>query len=762
VFKDLTGLTENQKNAMASLTTAMGTSEAFAGEAFKLSMAQEAARNLDRTLDQIESANKAGLLTDAEASQATRDALLRSLGEDATQTKDVTELSGVTEALNQLGTAPSGSASITRSSGENSETVSVTKDAASALTIGSAPVERVVDLPDILTETPLIMDKVDSSRTYVTHTNSRKVNTVRDRLAQKVTVNGAQGILDLFQSAVDANLLTIDGDNYKYRAKVRVGYPADPANLSKAATPAVSTQKYPLVVILHGRADSWIQSGSPIDTGKVAASGHKVFTIALTNQRNHAGYDYLQKWLAEPGRAMVSVSIETNITNQLDLLTKMRAQIVIDVLTELEKRSATDPIFSKVDFQNIGLMGHSRGGEAVVLIDERLRGSKKFGIRAVCSLAPTDILGCSTTANAPLFVAAPPPKARPVSYLVMYGGLDFVLGERTAGQLDVNGSGFRLYDRSTADKAMVYPTFCCHSRFNTVWEDAGKKKALTAVPALPPGSQVENGIVLPGAVHSGSIHQALAKEYIGGFFDLTLNKDAGLEPLFNNTLANASQQPVAIQWRFGKKLEDIDNFSVPNPLRTDPTGATVVDFGSVVAPSTATVGSRALHVPHLTKALVIDLAAVGGSSADVKFKLAAGTGVKNLNDFDAITFGLGRLYPVNDQTTINAVSPPGFVVKLTDSGGDSIDLTSTEIYQAMANGWARPAFKAKLTSGTTINITLLFQQTVTIDLVALRKKLADLPTPKFKPDLAATLSIVFDTSAGTSEFWLNSVTLVKK
>src|SRR4029453_3572671 len=68
VFKDLTGLTQNQKNAMAALTTAFGTSEAFAGEAFKLSMAQEAARNLDRTLDQIESANKAGLLTDAEAS----------------------------------------------------------------------------------------------------------------------------------------------------------------------------------------------------------------------------------------------------------------------------------------------------------------------------------------------------------------------------------------------------------------------------------------------------------------------------------------------------------------------------------------------------------------------------------------------------------------------------------------------------------------------------------------------------------------------
>jgi hypothetical protein len=103
VFKDLTGLTANQKNAMAALTTAMGTSEAFAGEAFKLALAQDAARNVDRTIGHIEEAKKAGLLTDEEASKATRDALLRTLGEDATQAKDVTELPSVKEALDQLG-----------------------------------------------------------------------------------------------------------------------------------------------------------------------------------------------------------------------------------------------------------------------------------------------------------------------------------------------------------------------------------------------------------------------------------------------------------------------------------------------------------------------------------------------------------------------------------------------------------------------------------------------------------------------------------
>ena len=158
VFKDLTGLTANQKNAMAALTTAFGTSEAFAGEAFKLALAQDAARNVDRTIDQIQQAKEAGLLSDEEASKATRDALLRSLGEDGTQSKDVTELPGVKEALSQLGTAGAGSASITRGSGENAETVEVKKEGGSALTIGTPPPVTLTDLPSIETKTPLMVE----------------------------------------------------------------------------------------------------------------------------------------------------------------------------------------------------------------------------------------------------------------------------------------------------------------------------------------------------------------------------------------------------------------------------------------------------------------------------------------------------------------------------------------------------------------------------------------------------------------------------
>lgn len=751
VFKDLTGLTENQKNAMAALTTAMGTSEAFAGEAFKLSMAQEASRNLDRTLNQIESAKKSGLLTDAEASQATRDALLRSLGEDASKNTDVTEQPGVTEALNQLGNAPSGSASITRSSGENTETVSVTKED-SGLTIGAAGTARVVNLPDVLTETPAIIDTVfANTNEHKQIVNTRNSESVRFLLEQRQIVNGSLSLVDIFQSAVNAGFLEDSSGTYKYKAKIRVGYPADPADISKAAEPAVAGTKYPLVVILHGNAGEWSPTGAPlVDTGRTR-SGFKVFTTSLKTQANHAGYDYLQEWLAEPDRAIVSVSIETNLANRLNALTDMRAQIVLDVLTQLEKKSKTDPIFSKVDFKNVGLVGHSRGGEAVVMVDKLNRVSKKFGIRAVCSLAPTDIVGVSV--NQPLSVTASPTSA----YLVVYGGLDMdVSGARVAGQSDSNGSGFRLYDRSTASKSMIFLPFCCHTRFNTVWDDVGRKFATSAG---FPGEQVEGGSLLPPGVHSLPLHEALAKEYIAGFFDLVLNKDVGLRQLFDNRLSNAPGKPAAIQWRFGQNIEDIDTFSAPNPLRTDPPGSSVVDLGPINVPVTAAEGTREKHVPHQSNGLVIDLASVGAPTAEVEFKFAAGAGaVKDLNKFDAITFGLGRLYPVIDQTAIDAEQPPEFIITLTDSANNTGVMTSTEIYAEMANGWTRPSVKVE--NGE--NVTLMFQQTVSLNLASLLLKLLGQPGPTFDFTKATTLNIAFDTSAGAGEIWINNVNLVKK
>ena len=751
VFKDLTGLTANQKNAMAALTTAFGTSEAFAGEAFKLALAQDAAKNVDRTIGQIEEAKKTGLLTDEEASKATRDALLRSLGEDGTQSKDVTELAGVKEALDQLGSAPSGMATVTRSNGENTETVEVKKEDGSALAIGSVPVIQAKDFPDtVIIKTPAIKDMIDSSSNiHLQFMNTRNSASLRFDFYEKKVINGKQSIIDVFQSVVDQGFLEMDGVNFRIPAKVQVVYPADPADTSKIAVPPVAGTKYPIVVCLHGNAAHWGISSPFVDTGR-KESGFDVFTGKITSQENHKGYEYLLRYLAEPGRAMIGISIETNIANKLGSLTDMRAQMVFDVLTELEKQSKRvgSFLFDKVDFKNIGIMGHSRGGEAVVLVETLNRISKKFGIKAICSLAPTDALG--GTFNKPLSVTA----SSSASYLVVYGGLDLdVSGSRIASQRDTFGTGFRLYDRSTCHKAMVFLPFCCHTRFNSVWDRVGKQIAIDA--GLPLGSQVEAGDILPGITHSTPLHKALAKEYIAGFFDLVLNKDAGLRPVFDNRLANAPGKPAAIQWRFGSKIEDIDNFTAANPLRTDPPGAAVFDFSLFDVPAAATTGKRDKHVPHIKKALVINVPAVSAPTARVEFRLAAGAGaVKDLNKFDAITFGLGMLYPVSTQAAIDATTPPDFIVTFTDKLSNTATLTSADVYADMANGWTRPAFKAD----DSPNDTLLFQQTVPVNMATLLLKAG----PGINPAEAVSFSIEFDTSSGTGEIWLTDVVLVKK
>ena len=330
-----------------------------------------------------------------------------------------------------------------------------------------------------------------------------------------------------------------------------------------------------------------------------------------------------------------------------------------------------------------------------------------------------------------------------------------VSGARVAGERDSNGTGFRLYDRSTSHKAMAFLPFCCHTRFNTVWDAAGQK---IAADHGFPGDQVEGGSLLPAGIHSAPLHRGLAMEYIGGFFDLVLNKDVGLRQLFDNRLQNAPGKPAAIQWRFGSRIEDIDTFSGANPLRTDPPGSSVVDLGPINVPGSATVGSRAKHVPHQSKGLVIDLAAVGTPTAEVEFRLAAGAAVKDLNSFDAITFGLGRLYPVTNQTAIDNETPPDFIVTLTDASNRPGVMTSTEIYAEMANGWVRPAFKVE----DNANVTIMFQQTVSLNLATLLIKLTGQPGPTFDFATATTLNIAFDASAGAGEIWINNVTLIKK
>jgi hypothetical protein len=387
----------------------------------------------------------------------------------------------------------------------------------------------------------------------------------------------------------------------------------------------------------------------------------------------------------------------------------------------------------------------------MLLIEKKLRGSSKFRVRAVCTLAPTD--GLAVTSNAVTSM----PKSAGTAFLSVHGGLDLqVSGIRAASQLDAMGTGFRQYDRSTAHKAMVFLPLCCHTRFNRTWNDFGIDLARSQ--GHPAGSQLEGGEVLPSDTLSTPLHEALAKEYIGGFFSLVLNKDFGLRDLFDNSLQNAAGKPAAIQWSFGSLLELIDEFDASNSSATLPAASSRTKLAPLTPPASAAVGTRDRHVPHDTNALVIDVAGVGAPTATVRYALAApASGGRDLTAFDAITFRLGILYPVTNQAAIDATPNPAFTVSLTDSSGTTLSLTSAEMIADMANGWTTPVFK---TDGGA-NATLLFLQTVPFNFATLMLKNPDAPQTGLDLSKAMTLTIEFDTSAGSGEVWLDSILLTK-
>ncbi len=781
VFKDITGLTANQKNAMAALTASFGAAESFAGEAFKLSAAKDAARSVDRTLDQITQARNAGLLTNAEASQAARDALLRTLGEDPSKANDAATDPSVEEALKQLGTT-GGEATVTRSSGGSSETVTLTSEGPAELAIGDAADFEVKDFPDkIVIKTPIIIDAM-VGREFKELKSTRDRGKAEKLLELKVDIGGgAKAYVDFLEVLLRKGILERDGLNFQIVAKVRIGYPCVKGDKAKIAE-REGGSKYPLAVLVHGNATSYTPVG-PFPRFRLTSAGEPILLATdLVSQDNHAGYDYLLTRLAQPDPGIIGISIETNLANLVGSFSDMRAAMILDVLREL-KRQAEQPdsfLFGKIDFGNIALMGHSRGGEAVVVAERTVRAAnpdpkkREFGIKAVCSLAPTDLRGSST--NAPLVIDDAPD----ISYFVLYGGLDQdVSGTRKLGEFDQWGNGFRLYDRAKCGKAMAFAPRCCHIHFNTVWE---AKRRITKLDGSP--GHIEGRFELPDRVLTPTDHQTIAAEYISGFFDCVLNADKGQQVLFDNRklrtpgaigptgdpdldniLSSLSPpptipKPVALQWRFGSTVRPLDDFTSPNPGRILPVGATIAEF----APFVPVVDPRDTHVLHQRMALIIKHSDVGSATARVEFLLNPDGTAFNLEDdkngFHLISFGLGQLYPVGPQGAIDAVPKPSFTASIVDTNSVASRLPSDELYADMESGWVTPERKDYGLQ----NRTIFFQQTMTLGFNALRNHM--IATGSLLADLNKARSFVLefdvDPADATRETWLTDVALVKK
>ncbi|MFL6046012.1 MAG: hypothetical protein ACJ72M_12925, partial [Propionibacteriaceae bacterium] len=193
---------------------------------------------------------------------------------------------------------------------------------------------------------------------------------------------------------------------------------------------------------------------------RLAQTGRAPIVVMAHGNHNPAdpsylGYDYFQRSLARMG--MVAVSVDCNALNGGSSGVgniEDRADLIIDSIKHFQSLDASpESLFGAcIDFDRLGLMGHSRGGDAIVTIPTVI-GSIGVTIRAGLALAPTNFRywsGMSTI--------------RPSGYSFMT-----ILPASDGDVIDNNGAQF--YDQATPDpfKSQAYAHSTNHNFFNRQW-----------------------------------------------------------------------------------------------------------------------------------------------------------------------------------------------------------------------------------------------------------------------------------------------------
>lgn len=255
------------------------------------------------------------------------------------------------------------------------------------------------------------------------------------------------------------------------------------------------------------------------------------FPLILCVHGNHhmadwsdPGYAYLGETFAS--RGYVFASIDENFLNGSAVHGGMRGEndargwLLLKHLELWREWNATDghAFHRQVDMDSIALIGHSRGGEAVVHAalfnrlknypdDARVAFDFGFSIKSVIAIAPVD--GQYRPADRPSTPTG-------INFLVLHGAHDADVssfaGDRMWGRIPVTGDRF---------KASVYAYRANHGQFNTVWGDSDR-------------SGVGGLLLNRAALMSGDDQRRLGLVMMGAFLDATLKGQRQYIPLFRD------------------------------------------------------------------------------------------------------------------------------------------------------------------------------------------------------------------------------------
>jgi hypothetical protein len=196
-----------------------------------------------------------------------------------------------------------------------------------------------------------------------------------------------------------------------------------------------------------------------------------------TRIRNYAGYEYLAALLASQGYAVVAPSANTITSGTQDASPDFgatpRAEIIgatLDLMLRWNngagpvvpgrpERSVGTKLTGRLELEHIGLMGHSKGGEAVSrFLEVNAARKQRYNIDAVVANEPTD------SAN-----QAPGRRVRGTNWATLLGGCDGA---------NFPTAGADAFERAKdAPRGRSFAKFqwlvggANHSWYNTVWTD---------------------------------------------------------------------------------------------------------------------------------------------------------------------------------------------------------------------------------------------------------------------------------------------------
>lgn len=266
--------------------------------------------------------------------------------------------------------------------------------------------------------------------------------------------------------------------------------------------------------------------------------GDGPFPLVLIVHGNHLmtdysdpGYEYLGQLLAS--RGYIFVSIDENFLNvspwddmfmfsALEKENPARGMLMLEHLKTWKawNQDSTNPFYQKVDMDQIALIGHSRGGEAITIAaaynqlsahpdNGSITFDYNFNIRSLIAIASTDLQ---------YRPSGKPMPAANVNYLALQGSHD----------MDVNTfRGSSQYHRTHFSgqddymKAAVYIYGANHGQFNRVWsrgDSVGLGNHLFNLKQLMPREEQETA----------------AKVLISSFLDATLKNKKEYEAVFQD------------------------------------------------------------------------------------------------------------------------------------------------------------------------------------------------------------------------------------